>query len=105
MRPHGSYKLIGRHRRAAVIQTSNPLHFVNDREMRIVESLRHQIVDGGEKQNLRIRRVIDGPPTIYRIEIDVPEYSYQRTTLLDEDTLEELLAYDDVRRLVDAQLP
>ncbi len=105
MRPHGSYKLIGRHRSPAVIQNDDPLHCVNDREMRIVESLRHQIVDGGEKQNLRIRRVLDGPPTIFRIEIDVPEYNYQRTTLLDEDSLEELLAHDEVRHLVSAQLP
>jgi hypothetical protein len=74
------------------------------REMRIVDSLRHQILEGGDDQNLRIRRVLQGPRTIYRIEIDVPELNYLRTTLLDGEALEELLAFDDVRDLVDARL-
>lgn len=75
------------------------------REMRIVESLRHQIVAGQDEQDLRIRRVFDGPREIYRIEIEVPELAYMRTTLLDGDTLEELLAHDDVRNVVDSTLP
>ena len=74
------------------------------REMRIVESLRHQIAEGGDDQCLRIRRVFDGPREIYRIEIEVPELSYQRTTLLDGDALEELLAYKEVRDVVEERL-
>ena len=73
--------------------------------MRIVESLRNQIVAGGDDQLLRIRRVFDGPREIYRIEIEVPGLCYQRTTLLDGDALEELLAHTEVRDLVDARLP
>ncbi len=75
------------------------------REMRIVESLRNQIISGGDDQFLRIRRVFDGPREIYRIEIEVPTLSYLRTTLLDGDALEELLAHKEVRDLVDARLP
>ena len=72
--------------------------------MRIVESLRNQIIDGGEDLFLRIRRVFDGPREIYRIEIEEPDLSYQRTTLLDGDALEELLAHKEVRDAVDASL-
>ena len=74
------------------------------REMRIVESLRSQILSGGDDQQFRIRQVFDGSRDIYRIEIEVPEMSYQRTTLLDGDALEELLAHEDVREIVDARL-
>jgi hypothetical protein len=74
------------------------------REMRIVESLRHQIVEGGDNQCLRIRQVFDSPREIYRIEIEVPDLSYLRTTLLDGEALEELLAHKEVRDAVDAHL-
>jgi hypothetical protein len=141
MRPPGSFKLLGRHRRAfsegsgALRGASldapldafhdaqrndsqhdhdvpddaapygtpglDPLTLVSGREMRIVESLRNQIVEGGCTQELRIRRIFEGAREIYRIEIEVPELGYQRTTLLDGDALEELLAHDDVRDVVD----
>ncbi len=105
MRPPGSFKLIGRQKHSeSAAEPKDPLAVVFGREMRIVESLRRQILDAGSDQNLRIRRVLEGPRTIYRIEIAVPEMNYQRTTLLDGDALEELLAYDDVRSLVDAHL-
>jgi hypothetical protein len=74
------------------------------REMRIVESLRHQIVEGGDEQSLRIRQVFDGPRDIYRIEIEVPNLGYLRTTLLDGEALEELLAHKEVRDVVEARL-
>ncbi len=106
MRPPGSFKLIGRQQRRVESPPDEmePLSIVLDREMRIVESLRSQILSGGEDQQFRIRRVFEGPRDIYRIEIEVPEMSYQRTTLLDGDALEELLAYEDVREIVDARL-
>lgn len=74
------------------------------REMRIVESLRHQIVEGGHEQFLRIRQIFDSPREIYRIEIEVPDLSYLRTTLLDGEALAELLAHKEVRDVVDARL-
>ena len=110
MQPPGSCKLAGFHegRRGHTGPSDSlldPTALGMGREMRIVESLRHQIVQGGDNQFLRIRRVFDGPKEIYRIEIEVPELCYQRTTLLDGDALEELLAYDEVRDAVDARLP
>jgi hypothetical protein len=102
MRPPGSFKLLGRHRRCITSAApEDPLEMVTGREMRIVESLRNQIVEGGCAQELRIRRIFEGAREIYRIEIEVPELGYQRTTLLDGDALEELLAHDDVRDVVD----
>ena len=82
----------------------DPFVLSSGREMRIVESLRNQIVSGGSDQTLRIRRIFDSPRSVYRVEIEMPEMSYQRTTLLDGDALEELLAHDEVRSLVAEKL-
>ena len=68
------------------------------RTRRIVDSLCEQILDGGE--NLRIRQVFPEPRAVYRVELEMPEMSYQRMTLLDEDSLEELLEIDEVRSRV-----
>lgn len=68
-----------------------------DRGDRIVDSLRLQILEGDEDQSLRIRQVFQDPKEIYRVEIDRPDQGYLRTTLLDRDALEELLATDDIR--------
>lgn len=68
------------------------------RVQRILESLRSEIVDGGA--GLRIRRVFETPREIFRLELELPELGYQRTILLDRDTLEELLEADGVRAVV-----
>lgn len=75
----------------------DPMALCADRSDRIVDSLRAQILDGAEDQSLRIRQIFQDPKEIYRVEIDCPDQSYQRTTLLDRDALEDLLATDDVR--------
>lgn len=75
----------------------DPLSLCVDRSDRIVDSLRVQILEGDEDQSLRIRQVFSDPKEIYRVEIDRPDQNYQRTTLLDRDALEELLATDDIR--------
>lgn len=72
------------------------------RSQRILESLRNEIVEGGGGSNLRIRRVFQTPREVYRLEFELPEFGYQRTTLLDRDALEELLEADDVREIVRA---
>jgi len=100
MKPHGSYKLLGRSRRNARSDHYDPHALYTDRCDRIVDSLRAQIVEGGTNQSLRIRQIFTNPREVYRVEIAVPELSYQRTTLLDRDALEELLAFDEVRELV-----
>jgi hypothetical protein len=61
-----------------------------------------QILEGDAKQSLRIRQIFNDPKEIYRVEIQRPDQAYQRTTLLDRDALEDLLATDDIRaRVVD----
>ena len=99
MQPPGTFR-IHRRRRAAP-SCVDPIALLDSRSQRIVDSLRDEILEGGE--NLRIRQVFEEPRAIYRIELDVPDLNYQRTTLLDEDALEELLEIDEIRtRIADA---
>lgn len=111
MRPPGSFKLSHRNRGAArrvdrladplgILESIGPVPGLSSRTRRLVESLRTQILEGGE--DLRIRKVFDDPREVYRIELEVPEMSYVRTTLLDGEVLEELLEYDDVRAVISA---
>lgn len=100
MRPPGSYKIASRAR--AFESVLPPEARSEGRVQRLIDSLRTQILAGGE--GLRIRRVFSTPREVYRLEIQVPELGYQRTTLLDRDTLEELLATDDVRAAVGRSL-
>jgi hypothetical protein len=102
MRPPGAYKIASRAR--AFDAFLDPRLRGARRVRRIVESLRDQIVDGGQETGLRIRRVFSTPREIFRVEIECPELAYQRTTLLDRDALEALLAVDDVRARVRSQL-
>jgi hypothetical protein len=81
----------------------DPLTLSGDRSDRIVDSLRAQILELDVDQSLRIRQIFKDPREIYRVEIERPDQGYQRTTLLDRDALEDLLATDDVReRVLDA---
>lgn len=96
MQPPGTFKI---HRRPRSEPSHpDPLACLNTRTQRIVDSLRNEILESGE--NFRVRQVFFEPRAIYRIEIDVPDMSYQRTTLLDADALEELLEIDEIRCLV-----
>ena len=99
MRPPGTFKLLGRARRNAenAPDPLDPLSLCEDRSDRIVDSLRAQILEGDDDQCLRIRQIFDVPREIFRVEIDRPDQNYQRTTLLDRDALEDLLATDDIR--------
>ena len=67
---------------------------------RILDSLRAQITADNGKKTVRIRRILSEPREIFRLEIEIPEQGYQRTTLLDRDALEELLEVDEVRERV-----
>jgi hypothetical protein len=110
MQPPGTFKIHRRPRpraeatgRAEPVDADfvDPLACLDTRTQRIVDSLRDQILEAGD--NLRIRQVFREPRAIYRIEIDVPDMNYQRTTLLDGDALEELLEIDEIRnRISDA---
>ena len=94
MKPPGSYKLARRCQASPSLL--DQLAPGEGRAQRIVDSLREQITEGGT-DNLRIRRIFESPREIFRIEIDLPEMNYQRTTLLDRDALEELLETEEVR--------
>jgi hypothetical protein len=99
MRPRGSFKIANRGTLLEAIL--DPLSRSELRAQRIVESLREQIAGGSPGQSLRIRQVFRTPREIYRLELELPELGFQRTTLLDRDALEELLASEGVRELVD----
>jgi hypothetical protein len=98
MKLHGSYKIA--HRERAFDGFPDPLGRRERRVQRILESLRSEILEGGGGPNLRIRQVFQSPREIYRLELELPQLGYQRTTLLDRDALEELLAADDIRAVV-----
>jgi len=103
MKPPGTFKLLGHARRNAP-NAMDPLALCDDRSDRIVNSLRTQILEGDAEQSLRIRQIFNDPKEIYRVEIECPDQGYQRTTLLDRDALEDLLATDDIRERVLNQL-
>ena len=67
---------------------------------RILDSLRAQITADDGKKTVRIRRILSEPREVFRLEIEIPEQGYQRTTLLDRDALEELLEFEEVRERV-----
>lgn len=118
MKPHGTYKLLYRSRESG---RASPAGFApppaagpaaaehlldrfarsEQRVHRILDSLRNEILEGGR---LRIRRVFTRPREIYRLELELPELGYQRTTLLGRDALEELLEADAVRQAVEAEV-
>jgi hypothetical protein len=118
MKPHGTYKLLYRSRGPqsaslgsfAVAGPAGPAGAESLLErctrsdlrvQRILDSLRSEILEGGEGRSLRIRRVFSRPREIYRLELELPELGYQRTTLLGRDALEELLEADAVRQAVE----
>ena len=99
MKPHGTYKLGNR---PATQESAwiNPLSLGLGRCQRIVDSLRIQILDGGPEQSLRIRQIFASPNEIFRVEISEPSLRCRRITLLDRDSLEDLLETDGVRERV-----
>jgi hypothetical protein len=98
MKVRGTYKIANRSRSVA-LEYPDPLVHSEMRSQRILASLRNEIV-AGAGSSLRIRQVFESPREIYRLELELPEFCYQRTTLLDRDALEELLEADDVQQAV-----
>jgi len=98
MTSRGSYKIVGRSR--AFEEYLDPAMRCARRVERILDSLRAQIAaDDGDK-TVRVRRILSEPREVFRLEIEIPEQGYQRTTLLDRDALEELLEVEEVRERV-----
>jgi hypothetical protein len=92
VRPPGAYKLSKRRSVGALL---GPAAASALRSQKILDSLRSEIAAGGGS-HLRIRQVFHSPREIFRLELELPEYCYQRTTLLDREALEELLETDEV---------
>lgn len=101
MRPPGNYKIAGRRNFEPF---EDPFTRSERRSRLIVESIQSQILDGEYDAQLRIRRIFSTPREIFRLELEMPELGYQRTTLLDREALEHLLEADEVRALVSSQL-
>jgi hypothetical protein len=100
MKPPGSYKLTNRPRVDEDASSDPFCRQVLGREMRTLDSLREQILGGGPDQSLRLRQIFSSPREIFRLEIEEPESKYYRTTLLDRDALEDLLACEAVRERI-----
>jgi len=96
MKPHGVYKITNRPRSLDAIL--DPTRRRERRVERIVESLRSEIIEGNG--GVRIRRIFENPREVFRLELELPELGYQRTTLLDREALDALLEADDVRARV-----
>jgi hypothetical protein len=71
------------------------------RSERILDSLREEIIEGGEGSQLRIRCVFREPSELFRVELRRPQFDYCRITLLDRESLEDLLETDGVRAIVE----
>jgi hypothetical protein len=99
MKPHGTYRLLGSNHEPDDARPEVALGNAM-RTQRIVDSLRCEISNSEYARELRIRQVFTNPREIFRIEFEVPEMNYQRTTLLDRDALEELLEVDEIRALL-----
>ena len=96
MRPRGTFKIRRRPELGGAFDPTGR----QDRAQRILDSLRTEILETDGSGRLRIRRVMQSPREIFRLELEVPDLGYQRITLLDRDALEDLLATDDVRSRV-----
>ena len=98
----GAYKLASRSR--SLEGQLHPALRSARRVQRILDSLRLELAGEGGCGSVRVRRILSEPVEVFRLELERPELSYQRVTLLDRDCLEELLELDGVReRLAPAE--
>ena len=93
MTQRGSYRISSRVR--AFEASQDPVLRRTRRIARLLDSLRLEIQDVAT--TVRATRDFETPREVFRLEIESSELGYQRTTLLDRDTLEELLEVDAVR--------
>ena len=92
----GSYKIAGR---SGAFDVDPAVRFAR-RVERILDSLGAQITADDTAKTVRVRQILSEPREIFRLEIEIPEQGYQRTTLLDRDALEDLLEVEGVRERV-----
>lgn len=96
MKPRGMFKIANRPRSLEALV--DPIARRERRIERLVESLRSEIIEGNG--GVRIRRIFEKPREIFRLELELPELGYQRTTLLDREALDALLEAEGVRSRV-----
>ncbi len=96
----GSFRIASRQRSVEARLDSNARGA--RRVRKILESLLNEIQD--DETLVRVRRVFATPREIFRLEIESPVFAYQRTTLLDRDALEVLLATDAIRQRLRLEL-
>ncbi len=82
----GSFR-IGSRRRTLELQL-DPISRRHRRVRGIIDSIQQDLDSGG---TARVRQIVRGPRELYRLELELPEMAYQRTTILDRDTLTNLL--------------
>ena len=85
-RPPGAFKIANRRRSFEVY--ADPWSVSDARVRRILQSIQTDIDEGGV---VRVRQILKNPRELYRLELERPDMSYERTTILDADALEELL--------------
>jgi hypothetical protein len=95
----GSFKISGRPR---AVEADLPGLRGARRVERILDSLRLEIRD--PELQVRARRIFARPREIFRLEIESIAMAYQRTTLLDRDALDELMAIDEIRDRLQLQI-
>ncbi len=76
-----------RHRRLPQVYP-DPIRRRERRISSIIASIQRDVEEGGRA---RVRQIVRGPMELYRLELERPDMSYQRTTILDRETLTALL--------------
>lgn len=82
---HGSFRM---NRRRGLELLLDPATRRARRVQRILASIQQDLDNGGTAS---VRRIHLGPRELYRLELELPDMAYQRTTILDGETLAALL--------------
>ena len=85
-RSPGSFRIGNRRRTYDVYVDASTIRARRIR--RILESIQQDLDQGGTAS---VRQILRGPIELYRLELELPELAYQRTTILDRETLTTLL--------------
>lgn len=76
------------YRTPAVDGLSDPLGIYSRRVGRILASIQQDIDEGGHAY---VRQILRGPRELFRLELERSDLAYQRTTILDRETLDALI--------------
>ena len=85
-RAPGSFRHISQPRTFDLYE--DPLGLSQRRVSSILASIQEDI---GEGCTASVRQILQGPRELFRLELERPDLAYQRTTILDRDTLTTLL--------------